>query len=255
MNIFYGGADIFKAYCKGRDKKEILALLSGQPYLKKEMAKKSKSEIVKLLTKHCEHRQMYINHPNCLIKDGGFQEKVGYFDIESTGLKANFALVLSYAIKDSTSSKIYGRVITKEELYSDNLDKQLLTEMCADLRKFDRIITHYGGDYKFDIPFIRTRCVHYGVDFPVHIEIYHTDTHNILKQKFKLSSNRLATACQFFEIAAKHHPLDGKVWIRSVQGKPSCLKYIWVHNVEDVMSTEALYKKIAGFVQESRKSI
>jgi hypothetical protein len=102
---------------------------------------------------------------------------------------------------------------------------------------------------------VRSWCVKYGYDFPLYKEVYVTDTQAILKAKFCLSSNRLATACRHFGIEAKTHPLDADTWQEAGIGGQRALKFIWKHNVEDVDSTRKLYEKIEPYISPGKRSI
>lgn len=211
-----------------------------------------------LATHTCKaHRVSYLEHYNCFVRENPaespWHESIGYFDIETTGLKADFHYVLSYAILDNDTKKIWGRTLTSKEILNGTFDKKLLKELITNLNRFDRIVVHYGSDYRFDIPFVRTLCVHYGYRFPLYRDIFVTDTQPILRAKFCLSSNRLGAACKFFGIPAKNHPIEEPIWKRASIGDPKALRFIWKHNVEDVISLRALYKKIKPYIMTSQK--
>lgn len=219
-----------------------------------------KDEIIWLGEHNCKaHRMDFLSHYGCYLKEkpsgSPFQEKVGYFDIETTGLRGDYHYVLSYAILPDGRGKALGRVLTTKEILGGVFDKELLNEMCDDIRKFHRLIGHYSGDYHFDLPFVRTRATKYGLDFPLYKEVYGVDTQVILKSKFCLSSNRLASACTHFGIKAKTHPLTPELWQSASIGNPKALAYIWTHNLEDVKSTKELYHIIAPYVLKGKKSI
>ncbi|MCG6536345.1 MAG: ribonuclease H-like domain-containing protein, partial [Syntrophales bacterium LBB04] len=122
--------------------------------------------------------------------DSPFKERVGYFDIEASGLNATFAYMFSYCIIGSDGSQC-GRVLTPSEIRTGKFDEKLTEEMARDLRKYHRIVTYYGGDHRFDLPFVRTRSIKHGVDFPLYKEVYATDLYPIVRNKLKLHSNRL----------------------------------------------------------------
>lgn len=216
------------------------------------LQKLSKSDIIKLSGKKgkdgkyvLELREIPPNLP---------EERIGFLDIEASGLTATFGYMFTYCIKE-LDGKLISNSATPQEIRNFTFDKRLMQDLIDDLRKFDRVVVQYGSDYKFDVPFLRTRAVKYGLDFPIHKEIFITDTHAILKAKFKLHSNRLETACQFFDIDAKGHRLNPTIWNRALAGDKKALDYILEHNKEDVISLEALYKKICDYVLIGKKSI
>lgn len=219
-----------------------------------------KSDIEWLASHKCRHGgHNYLEHYQCYLNerppDSPFVEKVGFFDIETTGLKADYHYILSYAIRSDDDDNLLGRVLTPEEIKGGIFDKDLLREMCSDLLLFHRVVGHYCGDNRFDLPFVRSRAVKLGYDFPLYKDVWVTDTWAILKQKFCLSSNRLASACVHFGIPAKQHPITPDLWQAAGIGEKKALKYIWEHNVEDVDSTRLLYHKIAPYVANAKRSI
>jgi len=181
-------------------------------------------------------------------------ERVGHLDIECTGLNANFDYIISYAIK--VERKIRGRVLTKREVLNpDILDKNLLKEFYQDIQDLDRITVYWGKDRRHDLPFLRTRALKWGVDFPLYRDIYLTDVYDIVKGKLRLHANRLENVANFLKIPCKQHKLDPEIWQRAKLGDKKALNHIWLHNKEDVITLEKVYDKLRGFVRESKTSI
>lgn len=108
---------------------------------------------------------------------------------------------------------------------------------------------------KFDIPFLRTRSVYWGLDFPKFKNKIQTDLYPIVKYKFNLHRNRLETACEFFGIESKGHRLKPDIWFQAMSGDKKALDYILEHNREDVRSTEQLYDLIISHSRKGQTSI
>jgi len=217
-----------------------------------------KSDLEWLSCHFCVHRHPYISHYSCFLRekpdDSPIKERVGYFDLETSGLKADFAFIFSYALMDDDGN-ILGRVLRPSEIKRGVFDKFLVREMCQDLKKFDRVVVHYGGDRRFDCPFARTRALKHGVEFPLYKDIYVSDTWLMAKNKLKLRSNRLGVISEFFGIAAKEHPLTPDVWMTANAGNQESLDYIWTHNCEDVRSTKKVYDLLKNYVNRNKVSI
>jgi len=130
-----------------------------------------------------------------------------------------------------------------------------MKQLCKDIRKFDRLIVYWGKDRRHDIPFLRARALTYNLDFPSYKEIIVNDVYDIIKNKLRLSRNRMQNACEHLGINAKTHPLKPKIWQRARAGCPKSLKYILAHNIEDVVSLEALWKKVKPFTRQPNTSI
>ena len=207
--------------------------------------------MVRLATSRCRHGHTLLEHPQC---DPRPLETVAFLDIESSNLSADFGIIFSYAIKPLGKPTIL-RVLKPEEIKKGIYDKELIRECGQDILRFDRICTYYGSDRRFDLPFIRTRAVHWGVPFPTYKSVKSTDVYSWVKAKLKLSRNRLQNACDFFDIPSKHHPLLADTWFKAMNGNPKALKYIGEHNIEDVVSLEELYKKMLPFSNLNSTSI
>lgn len=217
----------------------------------------SKEQIIWLAQHYCRHGHTYLSHYSCYQKEveGLLRERVGVLDIESTGLDADFGFILSYAIKDADTGEVHGRVLSGEEVSSGEYDKRICAELVRDIRKFDRLVGYYLADARFDIPYIRARCLFNNVEFPAYGAFKVTDVYDIVKRKLKLGRNRLSTACEFLGIDAKNHPLTGKKWMDARTGKEDALKWVWAHNVEDVESTLELWNRIKHFQRKTNKCL
>jgi DNA polymerase III epsilon subunit-like protein len=188
----------------------------------------------------------------------GTVERIGFADIEASNLTATFGIVYTYCIKE-LDGELIKRAISLDDLHKGEFDKNLIASFIDDASKFTRLVFHYGNDRRFDVPFLRTRAVKWNLPFPGHKCMYVSDTYPILRNKFKLHSNRLETACDFFNIPAKKHKLNSEIWLNMITGNKRLMKkaidYILIHNIEDVVSLEMLWKKISKFTQVGKTSI
>lgn len=216
------------------------------------LANLKKAELVRMANWRCEHRHSGLEHPQCYFAAHGGGERVAFFDIETSDLKANWGIMWSYCLKPD-GKPVISNVIRPDEVRNGTYDKRLCRELVDDLWKFDRVIGHYMC--RFDLPFVRTRCVYWGIEFPPFGSLKQKDTWVVLRHKFKLHSNRLQTACEFFGIPAKGHPMTPDVWLRAYKGEQSALDYIEAHNIEDVESTEALWHKIEDYMRLGNSSV
>lgn len=242
--------------------------------------KMKKSQVLWLNKSRCkEHQRPYTEHPNCYFNDleegvikttPETEERIGFFDIEASGLKATFGYMFSYCIK-KLDGKVLKRVIKPKDITNNDqwLDRDLCIQFCEDVNQFDRLVVYWGKDKRFDIPFIRTRTVYWQrqalkdgdmemynkLIFPEYMELYVEDLYDIVKVKFRLHNNRLGTFCQFMNIPAKYHPLNPYMWNRALAGFQNALDYILIHNVEDVHSTEEAWKMCRNFKNRPRTSI
>jgi len=220
----------------------------------------------------CIHRKTIFQHPSCFLKgrikydfkdDAEFVKltglpwyntpgyKMGYIDIESDGLKVDFSTMLTWCIKDK-DGKIYSSVIKKEELFKGEGDKRLVQELETKLWEYKIIIGYYSD--RFDLPFIRAKAMHYGIDFPGYGDLYAWDVYYTVRNKLHLSRNSLDNACDYLGIKGKT-PIDKDVWRAAKYGDVKALKQVLEHNEQDVIILEKLHDKLEFTRKWIKKSI
>lgn len=212
----------------------------------------SKKDIIKAAKWRCEHGEPGISHWNCYLRAHKYDERLAFFDIETSNLHATFGIMLSYAIKAKDEDTIYSRVINKRELKTC-LDQNVVKQCILDLQKFDRIITFYGT--RFDIPFLRTRALSLGLEFPEYGQLYHKDIYFIARNKLRLHSNRLDAVCNALFGNTTKTRIEPKFWIQALMGDESALQYILEHNKQDVIELERVYNALINFNTATNTSI
>ena len=218
----------------------------------------NKREVEWLALHNCRHGHDYLTHYQCYLDErpdnSPYVEKIGHLDIEASNLNADFGYMLSYAIKED-GGKILGRALRPKEIKDGLFDRNLIEEMVTDIKKFHRVTVFYGGDHRFDLPFIRTRAMYHRVAFPLYRDVFCTDCWPIVRNKFKLHRNGLVNICELLGIVAKTKPMHPKLWCLAQMGDQDSLDYIWEHNVEDVISLEGVYNAIKDYVPVAKRSI
>lgn len=174
----------------------------------------------------------------------GHGKKIGYFDIEASGLVGNFSIMLSWAIKTRDENEILHSVIKKEHIMSGLEDAILVEELMDAMRQYDVLCTFYGTQY--DMKYSRTRACAHDIVFPHYREMQHKDIYYQVRRLFKLHSNSLDSACEFFGIKGKTR-IKPDIWRKAKYGDKESLGYILKHNIADVRILERLHKKIERF--------
>lgn len=214
-----------------------------------------KSELQTYLSGYCKHRVPYAQHPMCFIREiqeGGKKRIIGVLDIEFDNFKADFGTILTYAIKVLNKKKIYTGRIYKKDLFSYKFDERIVKNLVRDINKFDELITYYGT--KCDIPYIRTKSLEFGFDFPFYGFIKHIDLYYWVKYKLKLHRNSLDSACRFLGVDEKNH-VDMKIWKKAKFGDRKSLDYVLDHNVRDVIATEKVYHILKNYSRKTSRSL
>lgn len=226
----------------------------------------------------CIHRHTIDEHPNCfgegLVVDTRpievqlakpwFQQpglRIGYLDIESDGLKVDFATMLSWAIKEK-GGPVTTDVITKRELFKGTTDQRIVRSCIDEMRKYDVLCTYFGTI--FDMTFLRAKSLHYNIEnFPKYTfngkkmvpDLIHFDLYYTCKSKLaSLSSKRLENVCQYLGIVGKT-PLDKDFWRLAKYGDVEALAGVLDHNIGDVAILEELHDKITAFGAWTKRGV
>ncbi|GAF77166.1 unnamed protein product, partial [marine sediment metagenome] len=160
--------------------------------------KMNKKQLMKFFTGRCKHHHLYFEHPRCYINETNKPLKIGYFDIETGGLKANTDLMLCYSIKTMDKDEILHCSIRKKDIHTEIFDRNLIKQLIKDLLEYDVIMTYYGTG--FDLPFARTRALSWGLKFPPFGVVKHKDVYYMARAKLCLTSKSLDTVCELLEI-------------------------------------------------------
>lgn len=215
-----------------------------------------KRDLVWLAENYCRHQHTYLSHYTCFLTEkpptSPMTEKIGIFDIETTGLKANWSHMLCWCIKDHGKDVIHSDLITSREARDKN-DRRIVKSAVDKIREYDRLVGYYS--IRFDIPYTRSRALHHRLEFPAYRDLYHTDLYFMARSKFALHSNRLGTVCEYFGIEAKNHPMTPDLWRRSGKGEEEALGTILTHCKEDVESTDEVFDLLLEHIMVNKRSI
>ena len=232
-----------------------------------EISKMKKDEIVARERFRCPEKGHSshdgFSHNRCFEKHtlGLYQEKILYFDIESSDLNADYGIVFCWYAIDEDGNK-FEDYITLADINKYKSSKREI-EPKEDIRvvqnlinlfsKYTRVCGHYSCG--FDLPFVRTRAVICKLDFPSYGMLFQSDTWVILKKKFKLSRNSLENGCRkllgytrkdHLSMSIKHGCLRGEKWAIDLSRK---------HCKQDVEDLVELFGITRKFLRQTKSSI
>jgi len=226
-----------------------------------------KAEMLDRFNFRCVHRHNGWDHPKCYY-DARKQsaEVIGCFDIESSNLKANFGIMLSWAMYyPNTGETVYDHV-TPEDIKAGRTDARVVSSCIDELKGLDRVVTHYGD--RFDIPFVRTRALYWqheipqeagDFEFPEHGSLYSTDVWKIARHKLCIHSNRqgcVGEALSGHDEKTRIHP---GIWLDMSYGneaqRKTAIAYIIKHNVIDVHQLAGNFEALRPYTRLMRYSI
>lgn len=217
------------------------------------LASLRKDELVYRATHRCIHRHTYIEHPQCLPVD---RQRIGFLDIETFSLDADYGMILTWAIKTAGSDEIVTGAISARDIKrykGGREDKRVVAELVAAMQKYDLLVTYYGS--RFDVPYIRTRALVCGVEFPEFGVLQHHDLYYLAKYRLKLSRNSLDNVCRTVIGATEKTRVSGPVWREAARGNKKALAEILDHNRRDVRDTERVYDALFRFTRTRGRAV
>lgn len=123
-----------------------------------------------------------------LFWEAGFKKNIDYSNI----IKERAIICICYKWEDE--KEVYGLHWDKKQN-----DKKMLEEFIKVADQSHEMVGHNGD--KFDLAWIRTRCLFHGIDmFPKYTTI---DTLKIARSKFRFNSNRLNYIANYLGIGSK----------------------------------------------------
>ena len=180
-----------------------------------------------------------------------------FFDIETSpniglfweaGYKKN--IDSSNIIKERAIICICYKWEDQKEVHSLNWDhkqndKRMLEAFIKVINQSDEAIGHNGD--KFDLAWIRTRCLFHGIDmFPRYTTI---DTLKIARQKFRFNSNKLNYIADFLGFGQKIKTEFG-LWKRIMFDKcPTAMADMIKYCKKDVILLEKVYTELAKHIE------
>lgn len=172
--------------------------------------------------------------------------RVGYLDIETTNLNADFGYIITWMIKKA-GKKVYDWAsLTRDDVLDYTMDQRVVLELLTALEKYDVVYTHYGSDRRFDVPYIRSRAYAWGLEeyLPVVDNVFLMDTYPISRNRLKIHSNRLDSIADLLGVSIKKTPLSGMVWRYAALGHPDAVRLVLHHNKRDVQILEEIHKRL-----------
>jgi len=216
-----------------------------------------KQEIVWLASHACKaHRHSFLTHYNCYVKEQPDRERTAILDIETSNLKADYGIILTWCLKPLGKKEIIEDVITAADIKAGrngDEDRRVVKTLVAAMSNFDKVIGYYSK--RFDLPYIRTRALNMGVEFPYYGTIQHVDVYDIIRNRFNLSRKTQENACRNLLGETEKNHIKGSIWRDAARGDQKALSYVLDHNRADVRDLEKLYFRVRDYARRHDVSI
>jgi len=190
----------------------------------------------------------------CILQEHWLDHaRVGFFDIESTDLKANVGYILCWGLLH-TDGTVMSDVVTRQAIRGSQIepDRAVVASCLQALKSVDVVVTYNGT--RFDLPFLRSRALVHGLSFPAYGQLLHIDLYWYTRQLLKLTNNRMGTASSFLGGTDKDS-YDVRVWNRARRGDPEALEHIYSHNISDLHITQERFIALGPYARWTRRSV
>lgn len=178
------------------------------------------------------------------------EAKVILFDIEATGLKADFGYCLCFGYKElgSKTTSVISITDFKNHRKEPTNDAALMKAVHGVLNEADIIVSYYGKE--FDRKFLNTRMLMAGLPPLPPLSHEHVDLYFTARGNLALHSNRLASVAAALGCPFEKTSLDGPTWIKASSGDKGAIEYIKEHCARDVEVLEYCYLKLRPYVRQ-----
>jgi len=228
-----------------------------------------KREIEWLDSHYCKHSKPYTEHPSCYWREAPdtspIKEKIGFLDIECSNLDAPFGFIISWCIKEQGGG-LTGAHVTESNIEKEKnsklstkvkTDEDILYHFVKEAKRYDKLVGYYSKNRRFDIPFLRHRCIKLGLKFPLYGEVFHVDMYDWVRNFIKMGfrGNSLWSVCTEFGIPSKGTKCPRYYWVKANQGNLAAIQAIYEHNKDDVICLEPLYGLLEPYSRRMRTSV
>jgi uncharacterized protein YprB with RNaseH-like and TPR domain/predicted RNA-binding Zn-ribbon protein involved in translation (DUF1610 family) len=143
------------------------------------------------------------------------QPKILYFDIETTNLSAGFGVMLMFAYcwhndRDNVKVETICNYSKSFQLSPEKADLYLVKSLTKLINEADIVVAHFGG--RFDVPFLRTRCLVHGLHIPKTKWKNVFDTWMIAKKQLRFTANSLKCIAKGLGVENQKDELPLYVW-------------------------------------------
>lgn len=173
--------------------------------------------------------------------------KILVWDIESTGLKMDFATILCIGYKWLGEKKVYVPSIMDYEGWEEDVtnDKKLVADFLKVYNSADMNITYFGTN--FDRKAITAKALEHDLPLPANVPM--VDLFYTVKSNLAISRKSLQNVGYYLGLSNEKSPVEGKIWRRAMGGHAKSISFIKSHCVADVNVLEEAYLKLRPLIR------
>lgn len=191
------------------------------------------------------------------IRENQYTIKRLFFDIE-TSPNIVYSWRIGYNLSITPDNIIYERKIicisykweNEDTIYSlkwdeNQCDKQMLIDFVNVANQADELIAHNGD--KFDIKWIRTRCIFHRV--PILPNYRTLDTLKKAKSGFNFNSNKLDYIAKFLGVGAKIPHSGFDMWVKVMKGDSEAMEEMQTYCNNDIVVLEDVFLTMLNYMK------
>lgn len=167
---------------------------------------------------------------------------VAVWDIETTGLNADYGYILCVCTLNAKTGRVDTIRIDDPRNPDKNSDKWVVKEAIRILNGYDLIVGWYTA--RFDVPFLNSRAMKHRLKplsrlhGPLRRDLWFTS-----RSQLKLRSNRLAVVGEFLFGKSVKNAITPNYWNGAIRGAKAALDYVVYHCQLDLKETLRVYKR------------
>lgn len=173
--------------------------------------------------------------------------KIIAYDIEASGLKADFGFLLCAAFGDVNTDEV--TLLSLSQFGKGNplsYEKKLVQAVAEEISKADVLVSYYGKG--FDRPFLNAKMLEYGL--PVLPNIPEIDLYFTVKSNLAISRKSLQNVAYYAKVENEKTPVEGRLWKAAQMGNKTALRAIEAHNIADVKVLRDVYMQLRPLVRQ-----
>ena len=174
--------------------------------------------------------------------------RMGFFDIETTGLTAIMGRLLSCSIADNFGNLVTGTILDYPG--KTIIDDSALAEWYRDqLEQYDILV---GWNSKmYDVPMLNARLMRWGKR-PMRGDMMHADIMwkaRASSSGLRIGSSKLDNVAKFFRTKNQKSEIDWDTWTLAGTGDPDAIAEVTRHGRADVLVTRDVFNHVKPLIR------
>lgn len=170
--------------------------------------------------------------------------RLGVWDIETTGLNADYGYILCVCVLEPATGKTYTVRIDDPRNPDKGSDKWVVQEAIKLLNSFQLLTGWYTT--RFDWIFLNSRAIKHNLrppDVNFRRDLWFTS-----RNRLKIRSNRLAVVGEFLFGKTVKNAITPDMWNGAIRGEKKALDYVVNHCELDLKETLRVYKRLLPLI-------